>query len=109
MLKYLSELSLDISEVTYHANCTRSIPSQRLYQIEQSLFTNRMDYPIWIIDVVAILVHVHPSDTNGNETRKTRQRVSNNQQSNGGVVGPRRGVKHFTMQLTTVHEGPSAL
>ncbi|GBL59161.1 hypothetical protein AVEN_139083-1, partial [Araneus ventricosus] len=32
----MSDLSLDVSEVTYHANCTRSIPSQRLHQIEQS-------------------------------------------------------------------------
>ncbi|GBM26495.1 hypothetical protein AVEN_206178-1 [Araneus ventricosus] len=42
MLKYLSESSLDVSEVTYHANCTCSIPSQRLHQIEKSPVTNRV-------------------------------------------------------------------
>ncbi|GBN34372.1 hypothetical protein AVEN_101010-1 [Araneus ventricosus] len=45
MLKYLSQLSLDVSEVTYHANCTRSIPLQRLHQIEQS----PVDKTGWII------------------------------------------------------------
>ncbi|GBM64556.1 hypothetical protein AVEN_14874-1 [Araneus ventricosus] len=101
---HLSELSLDVSEVTNHANCTRSIPSQRLHQIEQSPVDKQdglsnMDYC-----VVSILVHVHPSDTIGNETRQTRQRVSNHEQSNGSVVGPRRGVKLCAVQSTTVHE-----
>ncbi|GBL88983.1 hypothetical protein AVEN_255146-1 [Araneus ventricosus] len=48
--------------------------------------------------------HMHPSDTIGNETRHTRQRVSSHQQSNGSVVGPRRGVKLCAVQSTTVHE-----
>ncbi|GBN11286.1 hypothetical protein AVEN_202276-1 [Araneus ventricosus] len=33
---HLSESSLDVSGVPYHANCTRPIPSQRFHQIEQS-------------------------------------------------------------------------
>ncbi|GBL80853.1 hypothetical protein AVEN_26276-1 [Araneus ventricosus] len=33
MLKYLSESSLDVSGIPYHANCTRPMPSQRLHQI----------------------------------------------------------------------------
>ncbi|GBM09159.1 hypothetical protein AVEN_226680-1 [Araneus ventricosus] len=69
MLKYLSESSLDVSGVPYHAHCTRPIPSQRLHQIEQSLVGKQ---GLWINDVVSILVYVHPSDTIGNETRQTR-------------------------------------
>ncbi|GBM14465.1 hypothetical protein AVEN_246618-1 [Araneus ventricosus] len=98
---HLSELSLDVSEVTYHANCTRSIPSQRLHQIEQSPVDK---HGLWINDVVSILVHVHLSDTIGNETRQTRQRVSSLQQSNGSVVGPRRRVKLCAVQSATVHK-----
>ncbi|GBM66885.1 hypothetical protein AVEN_263945-1 [Araneus ventricosus] len=98
---HLPESSLDISGVTYSTNCIRPIPSQRLYQIEQSPVDKQ---GLWINDVVSILVHVHLSDTIGNETRQTRQHVSNHQQSNGSVVGPRRGVKHCTVQSTTVHE-----
>ncbi|GBN06339.1 hypothetical protein AVEN_61851-1 [Araneus ventricosus] len=78
-----------------------SIPSQRLHQIEQSPVD--MLGP-WIHEVVSIPVHIHPPDTIGNETRQTRQRVSSHQQSNGSVVGPRRGVKLCGMQLATVHE-----
>ncbi|GBO26291.1 hypothetical protein AVEN_116527-1 [Araneus ventricosus] len=59
---------------------------------------------LWINDVVSILVNVHPSDRIGNETRQTRQRVSSHQQSNGSVVGPRRGVKLCAVQSATVHE-----
>ncbi|GBM10553.1 hypothetical protein AVEN_109339-1 [Araneus ventricosus] len=70
---HLSESSLDVSGVPYHANCTRAIPSQRLHQIEHSPVDKQS---LWINDVVYILVHVHPSDTIGNETRQTRQRVS---------------------------------
>ncbi|GBM51829.1 hypothetical protein AVEN_51430-1 [Araneus ventricosus] len=92
---------LDVSGVPYHANCTRPIPSQRLHQIEQSPVDKE---GLWINDVVSILVHVHPSDTIGNETRQTRQLVSSQQQSNGSVVGPRRGVKLCDVQLATVHE-----
>ncbi|GBO42820.1 hypothetical protein AVEN_5414-1, partial [Araneus ventricosus] len=57
-----------------------------------------------INDVVSILAHVHPSDTIRNETRQTRQRVSVHQQSNGGGVGHRRGVKLYAVQSATVHE-----
>ncbi|GBN51468.1 hypothetical protein AVEN_5707-1 [Araneus ventricosus] len=84
---HMSESSLDVSGVPYHANCTRPIPSQRLHQIEQSPVDKQ---GLRINDVVSILVHVHPSDTIGNETRQTRQPVSSHQQSNGSVVGPRR-------------------
>ncbi|GBL82350.1 hypothetical protein AVEN_127460-1 [Araneus ventricosus] len=84
----------------------RPIPSQRLHQIEQSPVDKQ---GLWINDVVSILVHVHPSDTIGNETRQTRQRVSSHQQSNGSVVGPRQGVKLCAVQLATVHEWASAL
>ncbi|GBM37397.1 hypothetical protein AVEN_28348-1 [Araneus ventricosus] len=101
MLKYLSESSLDVSGVSYHANCTRPIPSQRLHQIEQSPVDKQ---GLCINDVVSILAHVHPSDIIGNETRQTRQRVSSHQQSNGSVVGPKRGVKLCAAQSTTVHE-----
>ncbi|GBM08549.1 hypothetical protein AVEN_69767-1 [Araneus ventricosus] len=90
-----------ISGVPYHANCTRPIPLQRLHQIEQSPVDKQ---GLWINDVVSILVHVHPSDTIGNETHQTRQCVSNHQQSNGSVVRPKRGVKHCTVQAATVHE-----
>ncbi|GBM68858.1 hypothetical protein AVEN_261831-1 [Araneus ventricosus] len=96
----LSESSLDVSEVPYHANCTRPIPSQRLHQVEQSPVDK---HGLWINDV-SILVHVHPSDTIGNETRQTRQLVSCHQQSNGSVVVPRRGVKLCAVQSATVHE-----
>ncbi|GBL83715.1 hypothetical protein AVEN_132630-1 [Araneus ventricosus] len=98
---HLSESSLDISGVPYHANCTRPISSLRLHQIEQSPADKQ---GLWINDVVSILVHVLPSDTIGNETCQTRQRVSSHQQSNGSVVGPRRGVKLCGVQSTTVHE-----
>ncbi|GBM03140.1 hypothetical protein AVEN_200829-1 [Araneus ventricosus] len=102
MLKYLSESSLDVSGVPYHANCTRPIPSQRLHQIEQSPVDKQ---GLWINEVVSILVHVHPSDTIGNETPQTRKkRVFSHQQYNGSVVGPRRGVKICAVQSTTVHE-----
>ncbi|GBM58080.1 hypothetical protein AVEN_10381-1 [Araneus ventricosus] len=98
---HLSESSLDVSGVPYHANCTRPISSQRLHQIEQSPIDKQ---GLWINDVVSILVHVHPSDTIGNETRQTRQRVSSHQQSKGSVVGPKRGVKLCAVQSATVHE-----
>ncbi|GBO37369.1 hypothetical protein AVEN_228655-1 [Araneus ventricosus] len=62
---HLSETSLDVSGVPYHANCTRPIPSQRLHQIEQSPVDKQ---GLWMNDVVSILVHVHPSDTIGNGT-----------------------------------------
>ncbi|GBO23975.1 hypothetical protein AVEN_109464-1 [Araneus ventricosus] len=75
----MSELSLDVSEVTYHAKCARSIPSQRLHQIEKSP-----------VDKQAGLSNIDI--------------VPNHQQSNGSVVGPRRGVKHCTVQSTTVDE-----
>ncbi|GBL90989.1 hypothetical protein AVEN_184385-1 [Araneus ventricosus] len=101
MQKYMSNSSLDVSGVPYHANCTRPIPSQRLHQIEQSPVDKQC---LWINDVVSILVDVHPSDTIGNETRQTRQRVSSHQQSNDSVVGPRRGVKLCAMQSATLHE-----
>ncbi|GBM61777.1 hypothetical protein AVEN_18340-1 [Araneus ventricosus] len=98
---HLSESSLDVSGLRYHDNCTRPIPSQRLQQIEQS-FVDKQG--LWINDVVSILVHLHPSDTIGNEARQIRQRVSSHQQSNGSVFGPRRGVKLCDVQSTTVHE-----
>ncbi|GBM45220.1 hypothetical protein AVEN_63831-1 [Araneus ventricosus] len=69
---HLSESSLDVSGFPYHANCTRSIPSQRLHQIQRSPVDKQ---GLWINDIVSILVHVHPSDTIGDETQ-TRQRVS---------------------------------
>ncbi|GBM08996.1 hypothetical protein AVEN_229035-1 [Araneus ventricosus] len=93
--------SLDVSEVPYQANCKRSIPPQRLYQIKQ--FAVDMLGP-WIHEVVSIPVHDHIPDTIGNETRQTRQLVSSHQQFNGGVGGPRRGVKLCAVQSTTVHE-----
>ncbi|GBN77137.1 hypothetical protein AVEN_15721-1 [Araneus ventricosus] len=105
MLTYLLESSLDVSGVPYHANCTCPIPSQRLHQIEHSPVDKQ---GLWINDVVSILVHVHPSDTIGNETRQTRKRVSSRQQSNGSVVGPRKGVTLCAAQSTTVKSGPSA-
>ncbi|GBN55137.1 hypothetical protein AVEN_14098-1 [Araneus ventricosus] len=98
---HLSESSLDVSGVPYHANCTLPIPSQRLHKIEHSPVDKQV---LWINDVVSILVHLHPSDTIGNETRQTRQRVSSHQQSNGSVVGPRRRVKLYDVQSATVHE-----
>ncbi|GBN59983.1 hypothetical protein AVEN_196479-1 [Araneus ventricosus] len=101
MLKYLSESSLDVSGVPYHANCTRPTLSQRLHQIEQSPVKKQ---GLWINDVVSILVHVHPSDTIRNETRHTRQCVSSHQQSNGSIVGPRREVKLCAVQSATVYE-----
>ncbi|GBL76624.1 hypothetical protein AVEN_53339-1 [Araneus ventricosus] len=98
---HLSESSLDVSGVPYHTNCTRPILSQRLHQIEQSPVDKQS---LWINDVVSILVHVHPSDTIGNETHQTRKRVSSHQQSNGSVVVPRRGVELCAVQSATVHE-----
>ncbi|GBL86076.1 hypothetical protein AVEN_89121-1 [Araneus ventricosus] len=92
---HLSESSLDVSGVPYHANCTRPILPQRLHQTEQQ--------GLWINDV-SILAHVHPSDTIGNETRQTRQCVSSHQQFNSSVVGPRRGVKLCVVQSATVHK-----
>ncbi|GBN30455.1 hypothetical protein AVEN_95829-1 [Araneus ventricosus] len=65
-------------------------------------YLNKQD--LWINDVVSILVHVHPSDTIGNETPQNRQRVSSHQQSNSSVVRPRRGVKLCAVQSATVHE-----
>ncbi|GBN99412.1 hypothetical protein AVEN_64309-1 [Araneus ventricosus] len=65
---HLSQSSLDVSGVLYHANYTRLIPSQRLHQIEQSPVYKQS---LWINDVVSILLHVHPSNTIGNETRQT--------------------------------------
>ncbi|GBM27614.1 hypothetical protein AVEN_27280-1 [Araneus ventricosus] len=61
----------------------------------------------WIHEVVSIPVHVHPPDTIGNETRQTRKLFSSHQQFNGGVGGPRRGVKLCAVQSTTVHEWES--
>ncbi|GBN83485.1 hypothetical protein AVEN_222795-1 [Araneus ventricosus] len=61
----------------------------------------------WIQEVVSIPVPVHPPDTIGNKTRQTRQLVSSHQQLNGGVVGPRRGVKLCAVQSTTVYEWES--
>ncbi|GBM98153.1 hypothetical protein AVEN_167424-1 [Araneus ventricosus] len=98
---HLSELSLDVSGVPYHANCTRPIPSQRLHQIEQSPVDKQ---GLWINDVFSTLVYVHPSNTIGNETGQTRQRVSSHQQSNGSDLAPRRGVKLCAVQSATVHE-----
>ncbi|GBM44977.1 hypothetical protein AVEN_223059-1 [Araneus ventricosus] len=95
------EPSLDVSEVPYQANCKRSIPPQRLYQIKQ--FPVDMLGP-WIHEVVSIPEHVHPPDTIGNETRHIRQLVSSHQQFNGGVGEPRPGVKLCAVQSTTVHE-----
>ncbi|GBM79026.1 hypothetical protein AVEN_23065-1 [Araneus ventricosus] len=97
----LSESSLDVSEVPYQANCKHSIPPQRLYQIKQ--FPVNMLGP-WIHEVVSIPVQVHPPDRIGNQTHQTRQLVSSHQQFNGGVGGPRRGVKLCVVQSTTVHE-----
>ncbi|GBN05821.1 hypothetical protein AVEN_246794-1 [Araneus ventricosus] len=97
MLEYLSESSLDVSGVPYHANCTHPMPSQRLYQIEQSPVDEQV---LWI----NVLVHMHPSETIGNETRQTRQRVSSHQQSNGSAVRPSRGVKLCAVESTTVRE-----
>ncbi|GBL81929.1 hypothetical protein AVEN_50518-1 [Araneus ventricosus] len=101
MLKYLPPVRVVSRRirVAYHANCTRPIPSQRLHQIEQSP-VDKQD--LWINDVVSILVSVHLSDTIGNETCQTRQRVSSHQQSNGSVVGPRREVKLSAVQSATV-------
>ncbi|GBO32327.1 hypothetical protein AVEN_193303-1 [Araneus ventricosus] len=65
---HLSEFSLNVSGVPYHANCTRPIPSQRLHQIEQNPIDKQ---GLWINDDVSILVDVHPSDTIGNENRQT--------------------------------------
>ncbi|GBN34659.1 hypothetical protein AVEN_220594-1 [Araneus ventricosus] len=93
---HLSESSLDVSGVPYHANCTRPIPSQRLHQIEQSPVDKQ---GLCINNVISILVHAHPYDTVGNETRQT-----SHQQSNGSIVGPWRGVKLCAVQSTTLHE-----
>ncbi|GBM00503.1 hypothetical protein AVEN_111731-1 [Araneus ventricosus] len=98
---HLPESSLDVSGIPCHANWTRLILSQRLHQIEQSPVDK---HGLRINDVVFILVHVHPSDTIGNETRQIRQRVSSHHQSNDSIVGPRRGVKLCAVQSATVHE-----
>ncbi|GBO25504.1 hypothetical protein AVEN_113060-1 [Araneus ventricosus] len=66
---HLSESSLDLSGILYHANCIRPISSQRLHLIEQSPVDKQV---LGINDAVSILVHVHPSDPIGNETRQTR-------------------------------------
>ncbi|GBO30566.1 hypothetical protein AVEN_158537-1 [Araneus ventricosus] len=95
MLKYLSPVRVVSRRIR------GPISSQSLHQIEQSPVDKQ---GLWINDVVSILVHVYPSDTIGNETRQTRQRVSSHKQSNGSVVGPRRGVKLCTVQSATVHE-----
>ncbi|GBM06849.1 hypothetical protein AVEN_173602-1 [Araneus ventricosus] len=102
MLKYLSLVRVVSRRIRgpICANCTRPISSQRLHQIEQSPVDKQ---GLWINDVVSILVHVHLSDTIENETRQTRQRVSRHQQPNGSVVEPRRGVKPYAVQSTTVH------
>ncbi|GBM70305.1 hypothetical protein AVEN_262523-1 [Araneus ventricosus] len=42
MLKYLSESSLDVSGIPYHANCTRPTPSQRSTRLSSPLLTNRV-------------------------------------------------------------------
>ncbi|GBO34572.1 hypothetical protein AVEN_18661-1 [Araneus ventricosus] len=98
---HLSESSLDVSGFPYHANCTRLIPSQRLHQIEQSPIDKQ---GLWINDVVSKSVRVQPSDTIGNDTRQTRQRVSSHQLSNGSVFEPMRGVTLCAVQSATVHE-----
>ncbi|GBN80200.1 hypothetical protein AVEN_119318-1 [Araneus ventricosus] len=95
MLRYLSPVRVVSRRIR------GPIPSQRLHQIEQTP-VDKQD--LWINDVVSILVHVHPSNTIGNEARQTRQCISSHQQSNGSVVGPRRGVKLCTVQSETVHE-----
>ncbi|GBL89012.1 hypothetical protein AVEN_255168-1 [Araneus ventricosus] len=107
LLELSQSVVVDASGVLYHANCTRPIPSQRLHQIEQFPVDKQ---GLWINDVVSILVHVHPSDTIGNETPQTRQCVSSHQEFNGSVVGPRRGVKLCAVQSVTIHaSGLSAL
>ncbi|GBM69580.1 hypothetical protein AVEN_261646-1 [Araneus ventricosus] len=105
MLKYMSESSLDVSGVSYHANCTRPIPSQSLHQIEQSPVDKQ---GLWINDVVSILVHVHPSDTIVNEARQTRQRVSSRQQSNGSDVGLGEKKSFVPCSQQRYTSGPSA-
>ncbi|GBM19021.1 hypothetical protein AVEN_172492-1 [Araneus ventricosus] len=90
MLKYLSTVRVVSRRIRGHIS--RQLHTfhtiTEVQSMNSPLLTNRMDYPIWIIDVVSILAHVHPSDTIGNETRQTRQRVFNHQQSNGSVVEP---------------------
>ncbi|GFX98026.1 uncharacterized protein TNCV_4906761 [Trichonephila clavipes] len=80
---------------------TRPIPSHSIHQLEQS--------PVdmigaWIHEVVSIPMHVHQLDSNENETRQTRKRISSHQQSNVGVNGPKRGVKLCVVQSRRVHE-----
>ncbi|GBN03277.1 hypothetical protein AVEN_142221-1 [Araneus ventricosus] len=90
MLKYLSPVRVVSScirvPISRQLHTSHTI-TERLHQIEQSPVDKQ---GLWIIDVASILAHVHPSDTIGNQTRQTRQRVSSHQQSNGSVVGPRR-------------------
>ncbi|GBM29002.1 hypothetical protein AVEN_40752-1 [Araneus ventricosus] len=97
MLKYLSESSLGVSGVPYHANCIPNMQSHCLHQIEQSPVDKQ---GLWMNDVVSILVHVHPSYTIGNETRQTRQRVSSLQQSNDSEAQER----SKALCRATVHE-----
>ncbi|GFW66915.1 uncharacterized protein TNCV_4688001 [Trichonephila clavipes] len=56
---HLSESYIDVSGVLYHVNCTRSIPSQSLHELEQSPVG--MQGP-WIHEVVSIPVHDHQLD-----------------------------------------------
>ncbi|GFU80660.1 transposable element Tcb1 transposase [Trichonephila clavipes] len=55
--------------VPYHAKCTRPMPSQSLYQLDQSPVD--MKSP-WVHEVVSIPIHVHQLDSIGNETRQNR-------------------------------------
>ncbi|GBM06475.1 hypothetical protein AVEN_58316-1 [Araneus ventricosus] len=82
MLKYLSLVKVVSRRIRGHiSRQLHTFHHRGSTRLNSPLLTNRMDYPIWIIDVVSILVHVHPSDIIGNETRQTRQRISNHQQT----------------------------
>ncbi|GBM07192.1 hypothetical protein AVEN_15433-1 [Araneus ventricosus] len=103
MLKYLSPVRVVSRRI--RGPISRQLHTSHTiteaHQIEQSPVDKQ---GLWINDLVPILVHVHPSDTIGNESRQTRQRVSSHQQSNGSVVGPRKKVKLCSVQSATVHE-----
>ncbi|GBM52719.1 hypothetical protein AVEN_204701-1 [Araneus ventricosus] len=96
--------TLDLEFTKGHAKARNEVfkgGTLRLHQIEMSPVDKQV---LWINDVVSIRVHVHLSDTIGNETRQTIQRASSHQQYNGSVVGPRRRVKPCAVRSPMVHE-----
>ncbi|GFX59535.1 uncharacterized protein TNCV_2034631 [Trichonephila clavipes] len=94
---HLSKSHLDVSGS--HISPTANAP----YHHRASISLNNLLLTL-IHEVVSIPVHIRQLDSIGNETRQTRQRVSNHRQSNVGVNGHRRDVKPCVVQSTRVHE-----